>query len=209
MPIRIFALLLATIAPLASALGPVYSLHLNANTDPVKLHPIYINDAEVHAKIPAFARIGAQFDTCYQGMTHPNLLDVTYSPTVVAPHRGDTNVLNCTVAEGADMANCEIAPPMNVVFGDDPKRYFSLGTDTPLHDAIEVADAFNRHTLQFAQGVELEMHGIRIREIARRGSTFEIERADCGCGDTITVELRHAAGKPVATVIAYSRGVCI
>jgi hypothetical protein len=141
-------------------------------------------------------------------MTRPNLLEVTYSPTIVAPHRGRTNVLECTVADGTEMANCEIPPPMDVYFGDDPKRYFSLGANTSLHDAIEVAQAFNRHTLQFTQGIELEMPGLRIREISQRGSTFEIERADCGCSDTMTVELRHAAGKPVATAIAYSRGVC-
>ncbi len=201
-------LLLAMAAPMCSA-DAMYMLHVHRDPGPPTKSPRYIDDAEVRVKIPSLAHIGPQIDTCYQGMARPNRIDVTYPPTITAPHHASTNVLNCSVAIDAEIATCTIRPSDDVVFGDAPKRYFALGADTPLRDAIAIADAFHQGTLILPKGLTLSLTNIRIREISRRGSAFRISRADCGCSATTDVQLHNIDGKLRVEVIADMPGVCI
>lgn len=202
-------LMIAFAADLLAAHPTYYFLNQDQSEMETKVHPQYIRDADVASTVPGFAKLGARIDACYQSMTIPNQLFITYPPSVVGPHSARTNVLNCVSTKDPTQFACQIAPNREfVVFGNTASRYFVLGPNTNLDEALKIYDAYWDRTLQLDKGLEMMFGQLRIRSISRSGKTFDVVRSDCGCSDTTKIEFHHANGQTVVVAIAYAAGVC-
>src|SRR5215470_14975304 len=86
--------------------GPLYQLPFDHALRDAKGMPLFVDDTEIAKTIPRFAEFGGRISTRLSGMTIPQQLFLSFTPTVTGPHQALSNTIDCDKADDADLLTC-------------------------------------------------------------------------------------------------------
>ncbi|GEM_PF-3721257 len=172
-------------------------------------NPLFLDDAKVAAAVAELAHVGARIDTCRVGAAFPNLLDVTYAPTLTGPHTAKANRLACEF-DGEEKLVCRTSGSDDVAFDQDASQFFRLGKATELDDALQIFRAYRSSEIHFPEKMKFpNVRDSKIVDISRQEKYFIISTADCGCGERLEVERRTAGNTSSVVAVKVLSSICI
>src|SRR5262249_62370345 len=125
--------------------------------------------------IPRFAEFGGRISTCLSGMTIPQQLFLSFTPTVTGPHQALSNTIDCDKADDADLLTCRAhVEERSVIFDDDPTKFFEIDANIDIEDALAVYRAFRDGQVSFPDDTGPHFKTLSIRGISRDRDRFLI-----------------------------------